>query len=507
MSRRTWIYIIILIVVLAAGGVFFWWMYKTSKITPKAEVTPTPAAPTFSDVGSSYWAYTQIEGVYKAGYMVGYKEFKPDQNATRADAAAAIGKAYSKSYANPTPSFSDVPTSHWAYQYIEGLKQAGWVEGYPDGTFKPDENAIRSELAIFIASAVAGGKANVPDPGNVSSPFSDVATTDAAFKFIYYAKQNDLMGGYPDGTFKPDQVAIRADLAVVVARAKAGGDAAVPAATTTSFTDVPTTYWAYKYIEYVNSIQAMVGYPPLFKPDDIADRASVAVAIARAVAGSDSAVPAGPATPSYSDVPTNYWAYRHIEYLKTKNIMQGYDNGTFRPDQAISASDGLAVRFTIAVVLARAKGLDVSSPPATPSFADVPTTYDSYKEIEAIYKAGYTVGCRQDGTGIYFCPDDQLTRAALAVFTYNAYLKTPPTPPAVVSPAVSPVVSPKTPTPSPTVTVTPTPTPTTTVPATTTTTTSTTTGAAKTGAEVPLAGGGLLSLFILARYLIGKKIR
>lgn len=504
MSRRTWVYIIILIVVLAAGGIFFWWMYKQGKITPKAEVTPTPTPQTFTDVGPSYWAFTQIEAVNKVGYMTGYQEFKPDQAATRADAAAAIAKAYSKSYDNPTPTFSDVPTTHWAYKEIEGLKQAGWIEGYPDGTFKPDQPPLtRVDLATFIASAHAGGKNNVPDPPPIPPPiFNDVNPATPGYKYIYYVAKNDLMSGYTmhDSTaFKPLQDATRADVASVVARAKAGGDAAVPTPTTTSFIDVPTDYWAYKYIEYVNSIKAMEGYPPVFKPDDFSDRATVAVAIARAVAGGDSAVPAGPATPTFADVPADYWAYKYIEYLNSKEIMIGYDATTFQPKE-------ITKRYTMAVVLARAKGLTLDPAPTTPTFADVPTTTQFYKEIEAVYKAGYTQGCRQDATGIYFCPTDNVTRAMLAVFTYNAYLKPTPT-----SPTPTPTVTvTNTPTPSPTVTVTPTPTSTPT-PAQTSTaapsTTTTTTTPAKTGAEIPLAGGGVLGLLILARYLIGKRIK
>ncbi len=507
MSSKSWIYVIILIIVLAAGGVFFWWMWKTSKITPKAEVTPTPTPQTFTDVSPTYWAYTEIEGVNKAGYMVGYKDFKPDQDATRADAAAAVARAFHKVYDNPTPSFSDVPATYWAYKDIEGLKLDDSISGYSDGTFRPDQAATRSDLAVIVAGTVANGKDKVPDPGSVTSPFSDVSTSDADFKYIYFVYQQDIMSGYPGGTFKPTQNATRADVAAATARAERKGDAGVPTPTTVSFSDVPTTYWAYKYIEYVNSIQAMIGYPPLFKPDDFSDRATVAVAIARATAGSDAAVPAGPATPSYSDVPTTHWAYKYIEYLKSKNIMEGYSDGTFRPDNPPE----YAKRFTIAVVLARAKGLALDPAPTTPSFADVATTDPYFKEVEAIYKAGYTQGCGTDAaTGkLKFCPTDNLSRAALAVFVYNAYIKV-----AGVSPSPqpsTPTPAPSTPTPTPTAseTLTPTPTPTTTT-TTTTTTTGTgtgTTGTAKTGPEIPLLGGGLLGALFLVRYLVGRKVR
>jgi len=516
MSSRTWIYISILVVVLAAGGVFFWWMYKTSKITPKAEVTPTPTPTTFSDVPANYWAFTQIEAVNKAGYMIGYdiKAFKPDEQVDRATLAVVISRVYNKSYDNPTPSFSDVSKTYWAYKEIEGLKQAGWVNGFGDTTFRPDEKATLADLAALFARAHTNNQVPVVDP-SLPSIYPDVPTSYWAYNEIIFVSNHDpyIMRGDGTGKFSPDLVATRGTLAMTTQKDQQLDTGNPPA--TPTYSDVPADNPWYSFVEAVTKAGYMQGYPAYksFKPDDIADRASVAVAIARAVAGSDSAVPAGPATPSYSDVPTNYWAYRHIEYLKTKNIMQGYDNGTFRPDQAISASDGLAVRFTIAVVLARAKSLDLSSPPATASFADVTTTYHSFKEIEAVYKAGYTAGCRQDASGIYFCPDDPLTRATLAVFTYNAYLKTTPNSPTVISPAVSPVVSPKTPTPTPTVTVTvtSTPTPSTTLGAsptpTETTTTTTTTKPAKTGAEVPLAGAGLLSVLALARYLVGKRLK
>ena len=503
MSSRTWIYIIILIIVLAAGGVFFWWMYKTSKITPKAEVmpTPTPTPQTFTDVAPDYWAFKEIEAVNEAGYMIGYRNFKPDQVATRADAAAAVAKAYSKSYDNPTPTFSDVPATYWAYKEIEGLVQAGWVEGYPDGTFKPDDNADRATVATFAASAVAGGKDSVPD-GPATPSFPDVPIDHWAYKFIEYAKADDIVSSYPDGTFKPDQDATRADLASVVARAKAGGDEAVPTPTTKTFSDVATDYWAYKYIEYVNSIKAMVDYPPFFKPDDFADRATVAVAMARADAGSDEAVPEPEANiQTFSDVPPDHWAYKYIEYVKSQGIMVGYDETTFRPEE-------IALRYTIAVALARAKGLDLSNPPSEATFADVATDASYFKEVEAIYKAGYTRGCGTDPTTgkLNFCPTENLSRAALAVFLYNAYLK-----PVIVSPGLpspepsTPVPSPSEITPTPTATLTATPTPTTTV-TTTTGTGTTTTKTAKTGPEIPLISGGLLGALLLGRFLINRKI-
>ncbi len=188
MSSKTWVYIIILVLVLAAAGVFFWWMYKGGQITPKAEETPTPTVTqAFTDVDPTYWAYKEIEGVNEKGYMIGYTEFKPDLDATRADAVATIAKAYGKSYDSPTPSFTDVPTTHWAYEYIEGLKQAGWINGFEaDGDttiFKPSDPIDRASLSVIIARAFAGSDDLVVSPADPEL-FTDLPTTHSAYRHI-----------------------------------------------------------------------------------------------------------------------------------------------------------------------------------------------------------------------------------------------------------------------------------------------------------------------------------
>ena len=285
----------------------------------------------------------------------------------------------------------------------------------------------------------------------------------------------------------------------------------MPAATTISFIDVLASYWAYKYIEYDNANGYIEGYQPVFKPDDFADRATLAAAIARADTGSDAAVPAGPQSPTFSDVSTDFWAYKHIEYVNSEEIMTGYDDGTFRPD---IDSGEYAKRYSVAVVIARAKGLlDGFTAPETVTFADVPTTHAAYNEIEALYAAGLINGCREEANPnpppdklYYFCPEENIIRAVLAVFIYRAYIITP-TP--TDTPTETPTV---TPTPDETPTVTPipdeTPTDITTTDTTSTGTTGTTgsTGSADTGPEIPIAAGGLLSVLLLARYVIKKKV-
>jgi len=498
MGTKTWIYITILIVVLLGAGIFFWWIYNKGQITPTAGPTPTPTPTTFSDVPSTSQFFKEIEAVNKAGYMVGYKEFKPEEQATRATAAIIVAQTYGK-VASPAPqtsSFSDVSTTDPAFAAIEGLKAAGWVEGYPDGTFQPTIPLTRGDAITFAAIAKAGGKSNVPEATNVM-PFSDVKADDPALKYIIYAKEQGITTGFPDGTFKSGDPATRATMASFVA--KAHGDSYDNPSP--SFMDVARDYWAYKEIEGLYKIGGLSGYPPTFKPTVVADRATLAVVIARATSN----IFDNP-TPTFKDAgyDKNFWAYQEIEGVNKAGFMTGYGDGTFKPNQAITRTDA-------AIVLARAKGLTLDPAPATPTFSDVSATDNGYKEIEAIYKAGYTKGCEstKDASGndvLKFCPTTEVTREVLAAFTYNAFIAS-----GITSPSPNP--SPSVASPTPTATISPTPTATPTETTTTTTGTTGTTGStgttstAQTGPEIPLVSGGLLSILLLGRYLISRRIR
>jgi len=493
MGTKTWVYITILIVVLLGAGIFFWWIYIKGKITPIAAPTPTPTPTTFSDVPSTSQFFKEIEAVNKAGYMVGYHEFRPEEQATRATVAVAVAKTYGKtaSPAPATPSFSDVGTDYWAYAEIEGLKAAGWVEGYRDAsgntsttTFQPELKADRATAVTFAAIAKAGGKANVPEVTTNVKPFTDVDSSNWAYKYIVYAKDQGITTGYPDGTFRPAEPADRATVAVALARAHGDSyDNPNP-----SFMDVKRDYWAYKEIEGLNKIGGMTGYPPTFKPTLVADRATLAVVMGRATNNI-----LDNTTQTFPDVGKDFWAYKEIEGVNKAGIMMGFPDKTFRPTDPFTRAD-------TAIVLARAKGLPLDPAPAVSSFTDVQTTDPAFKAIEAIYKAGYTKGCEQTSAGVSFCPETQVTREVLAAFTYNAFIAS-----GVTSPSPNPSPSIVSPSPSPSITVSPTPTPTPTE--TTTTTTTGTTSTAKTGPEIPLAAGGLLSALLVGRYLINRKIR
>ncbi|MBI2463681.1 S-layer homology domain-containing protein [Candidatus Peregrinibacteria bacterium] len=100
----------------------------------------------------------------------------------------------------PLSSFSDVKTDHKNKTAIEYLVKKGVLQGYSDGTFKPDQTVNRAELLkIFIE-----GQDRTPDEGKYKNCFPDVKS-DWYAKYVCYAKEQKWIQGYSDGTFKPEQ--------------------------------------------------------------------------------------------------------------------------------------------------------------------------------------------------------------------------------------------------------------------------------------------------------------
>lgn len=103
--------------------------------------------------------------------------------------------------------FSDVAEDHPFYQAIYNLVNRGVLNGYEDGTFKPDNTITRAEFAkVIMVSEI--GDANIPS--NTTSKFSDTSS-HWANKYIAAAVNAGIINGYPDNTFKPDNTVTYAE--------------------------------------------------------------------------------------------------------------------------------------------------------------------------------------------------------------------------------------------------------------------------------------------------------
>jgi len=103
----------------------------------------------FSDVESTRWSNNAISTMAGYGTINGYEDgtFKPGQAITRAEFVAMTARFYDLETAEVT--FTDI-SEHWAEAYIASAAAKGWINGYEDGTFRPDQNITRAEAMTIV---------------------------------------------------------------------------------------------------------------------------------------------------------------------------------------------------------------------------------------------------------------------------------------------------------------------------------------------------------------------
>ena len=103
----------------------------------------------YSDIKSGDWYNNAISTLSSAGIVSGYPDgtFRPNAPITRAEMSKII--ALFAKLDKTTDRFSDI-AGHWAEAYIKLAAGNGWIEGYPDGTFKPQQNITRAETVTMI---------------------------------------------------------------------------------------------------------------------------------------------------------------------------------------------------------------------------------------------------------------------------------------------------------------------------------------------------------------------
>ncbi|MCE5280755.1 MAG: S-layer homology domain-containing protein [Deltaproteobacteria bacterium] len=106
---------------------------------------------------------------------------------------------------------------HWAAADIMKLVDEGAIAGYPDGTFRPDNPVTRAEFLKIITGVL--NYQEKPD-STCYIPYADIAMADWFFSYVIAANQNHLVGGYPDGTFRPNNPITRQEVAKILVKAK-----------------------------------------------------------------------------------------------------------------------------------------------------------------------------------------------------------------------------------------------------------------------------------------------
>jgi hypothetical protein len=182
------------------------------------------------------------------------------------------------------------------------------------------------------------------------------------------------------------------------------------------FADVPTHYWAWRYIESLYNRGVTSGcnsLPLIFCPTTTVTRDQMAVFLLRAKHGSDYVPPAPIGL--FEDVPTDHWAAAWIEQLAAEGISSGCSvyPAQYCPTEVVS-------RDQMAVFLLRAKyGSDYKPPAPIGVFTDVPSDFWAASWIEQLAAEKITGGCSV--TPSQYCPAVAVSRDQMAVFLVRSF--------------------------------------------------------------------------------------
>jgi hypothetical protein len=109
--------------------------------------------------------------------------------------------------------FKDLDYDHWAYGAVAKAVQKGWIKGFPDGKFRPEQPVTRAEMALIVGNADG-----VQPVRPVVSPFADVGRTHWAAPMLNALKQKGLISGTGDNDFEPGKKASRAEFTTILYR-------------------------------------------------------------------------------------------------------------------------------------------------------------------------------------------------------------------------------------------------------------------------------------------------
>ena len=217
-----------------------------------------PEQPTTDYLIPGFWLNTNDHYSYLIGYSDG--TVRPNGKITRAEVATIFFRLLDDDtrakYWSSENNFSDVSADKWYNNAVSTLSRMGVIGGYADGTFRPDAPISRAEFAkIAVSFTQNNGSA-------VYNYFTDVKTTDWFAPYVTAAKDAGLIEGYSDGSFKPESKITRAEACAIVNRTlgRKPSKAHMKISGRIDWPDVQTTDWFYEAImEATNSHTYQMG--------------------------------------------------------------------------------------------------------------------------------------------------------------------------------------------------------------------------------------------------------
>ena len=236
------------------------WAYKDTSTEPTPDPDPTPdPTPTPGPGGGDKPPYIPPVDPDDSGvsdllntddhiqYLFGYPEgtFGPENNMTRAEVAQMFYNLLLDQDVTITKTFDDVPVNAWNAKAVNTLASLGVVSGVGNGDFEPERSITRAEftsIAMKFAEGKTGG----------TNIFSDVKSTDWFYRAVVNSTQYGWIHGYGDGTFRPNNPITRVEVTAIVNN-MLGREADVDFVTEhydelNHFSDLAVSHWGYYHI-------------------------------------------------------------------------------------------------------------------------------------------------------------------------------------------------------------------------------------------------------------------
>lgn len=178
----------------------------------------------FTDVSRSDWYYQFVDYVTSKGYFNGVadKTFAPADNMTRAMFVTVLFRFDGAKGDRSQSAFTDVAPGEWYTDAINWAAANRIVDGVGDGKFAPNDPITRAQMCTMIERYLAlykkAWKVTLPETGSVSVMVDESAIPAYALAAVKQCQRHGLVNGFEDGTFRPNELSTRAQVAAVIYR-------------------------------------------------------------------------------------------------------------------------------------------------------------------------------------------------------------------------------------------------------------------------------------------------
>lgn len=288
---------------------------------------------------SGHWTADFVIALVNRGAISGFPDgtFAPDAPITRAQFAAIIAKTFQLPRKNIGIKFTDVPSSFWAASAILQTAEMGFISGFPDGTFRPEQNLTKVQAIVSLVNGLqlTGGN---PQVLNVYRDRAQIPTYATAAVSI--ATQSLLILNYPQREqLQPMRDITRGEVATLIYQALVATSQEPAIASpyiVTPDVDIPTFtdirgHWAEPFIQGLARMNLTRGFADgSYQPNKTMTRGEYAALVAAAF----HPVPIRPAI-DFRDVFPDFWGYQALQIATRGGFISGFGDGTFRPNENV----------------------------------------------------------------------------------------------------------------------------------------------------------------------------